>query len=92
MNKTVKVTISGKVQGVGFRSWTIRWAKKLDISGWVRNKSDGTVEALFSGEEKDIGEMIRKCYHGPANSLVEDVKAITATEETQPGFLQKPTE
>jgi len=74
MKKRVHVIISGRVQGVWFRANTKNKAEQLGINGWVRNTSDGKVEALFEGEEGAIMEMIEWCHHGPPLADVKDVK------------------
>ncbi len=67
------VFISGEVQDIGFRSF-VRWqAKKLNLTGWVRNVPDGRVEAVLEGEEKNLQEIIKACHEGPPLSRVEDV-------------------
>ena len=73
MNKRVHVIITGRVQGVCFRMETKREANKFDVSGWVRNKNDGTVEALFEGEKKDVNSLVDWCYQGPLGASVQDV-------------------
>ena len=69
----VNLTISGKVQGVGFRYFVLRQAQKLGINGWVSNKSNGDVEALAQGEKADLEQFIAKVKEGPSFSRVEDV-------------------
>lgn len=59
------VFISGWVQGVGFRYWARSEASKLGLTGWVRNISDGRVEAVFEGPKEQVEEMIEKCQEGP---------------------------
>ncbi|HDH41612.1 MAG TPA: acylphosphatase [Candidatus Altiarchaeales archaeon] len=68
------VYISGRVQGVFFRSNTRNMAEKLDLTGWVRNLPDGRVEAVFEGEESDVKEMIEWCHKGPTYASVSDVE------------------
>ena len=70
---TVKMKITGKVQGVGFRYFVLRQAQKLGINGWVSNKSNGDVEALAQGEKADLEQFIAKVKEGPTFSRVEDV-------------------
>ena len=70
---TVNLTISGKVQGVGFRYFVLRQAQKLGINGWVSNKSNGDVKALAQGEKADLEEFVAKVKEGPSFSRVEDV-------------------
>ncbi len=70
----VHVLITGRVQGVWFRSNTKQKADKLGITGWVRNTTDGNVEAVFEGFDKRIEEMIDWCKTGPPLAKVENVK------------------
>jgi len=72
----VRVTITGKVQGVFFRSETQRAAENYGVSGWVRNRSDGTVEALFEGEEEDVNAILEWCQEGSPYSKVKNVNVI----------------
>ncbi|NOZ29795.1 MAG: acylphosphatase [Chloroflexi bacterium] len=68
------VYISGHVQGVFFRAETQRMARKLGLTGWVRNLWDGRVEAVFEGDPQDIEHMIRWCWRGPEEAAVENVE------------------
>lgn len=70
----VHVLISGFVQGVGFRHFVKSKAEKLDITGWVRNTSDGKVDAVFSGAKEKIEEMIEMCRKGPFLAEVKNVE------------------
>ncbi len=72
--KRAHVKIYGKVQGVWFRVHTKEMAEKLGIKGWVRNVPDGSVEAVFEGEEENLEEMIRWCHHGPPLARVTKVE------------------
>jgi len=76
--KRVHVYITGRVQGVFFRAETQRAAKGFNLTGWVRNLSDGRVEALFEGEEKEVHKMLQWCHIGPPAARVEGV--LTAEE------------
>ncbi len=67
------VVISGMVQGVFFRSYTQEMARSLGLTGWVMNRWDGNVEAVFEGEKKDVDRMVEWCYKGPPSARVEDV-------------------
>ncbi|ETR67053.1 MAG: acylphosphatase [Candidatus Magnetoglobus multicellularis str. Araruama] len=67
------VRISGKVQGVGYRMETRRTAEKLGVKGWVKNRSDGTVEAVFEGSQDAVDQLIEWCYSGPPNANVTDI-------------------
>jgi len=91
MGKSVKIIISGQVQGVGFRAWIIRQAEARNLSGWVRNLSDGTVEALFSGEEGEVEKILDECRKGPPGALISQVKSEDSEEFGISGFRQKPT-
>ena len=66
--------ISGKVQGVGFRYWMQNLAIKKNISGWVKNKMSGDVEALIVGQEKEIQELIKLCETGPSSANIDRVQ------------------
>lgn len=67
------VIIAGKVQGVCFRMETKRVAARYNVCGWVRNKRDGTVEAVFEGEMSDVASVIEWCKKGPPYSMVMKV-------------------
>lgn len=71
--KRVHVYISGRVQGVFFRAETQRAANGFHLTGWVRNMSDGRVEAVFEGEDANVDKMLDWCYIGPPAARVEDV-------------------
>ena len=73
MNVQRYVLIRGRVQGVGFRAWTEVTALERGLQGWVRNRRDGTVEALFIGSETDVVTMIEACRHGPPGARVDFV-------------------
>ena len=73
MKMTVHVIISGKVQGVWYRASTKQMADQIGITGWVRNTSEGNVEAMFEGEEKLVNEMIKWCNQGPPLAEVDNV-------------------
>ncbi len=70
------VLISGRVQGVFFRSETRREAKKHSVKGWVRNLPDGRVEAVFEGDEEAVKKLIEFCKHGPPYAKVTNVEVI----------------
>ncbi len=76
--KTVRVIISGRVQGVCFRMETERAAERIGVNGWVRNRRDGTVEALFQGDAGAVDEMVQWCHKGPPLAVVQDVKVMEA--------------
>ena len=76
--RTVTVRIEGRVQGVFYRAWTEETARSLGLDGWVRNASDGSVEAVFSGPAAQVEEMLRLCRRGPRDAKVT---AVTITDE-----------
>ena len=88
--KAVRLIISGRVQGVWFRGWTIEQATALRLDGWVRNRADGTVEALIVGPEPDVGQMIERCRDGPPLANVTHMEIQDALGITPRGFIQKP--
>ena len=94
--KAVRVRIYGRVQGVFFRAWTEDEATARGLSGWVRNRSDGTVEALFSGPEAKVDDMVAACRQGPPLADVTRVEESPADEAALslwpgPGFRAIPS-
>ena len=71
--KCVQISIRGRVTGVYFRASTQREAKRLGISGWVRNRNDASIEILAEGEEDAIKELVSWSHHGPSAARVENV-------------------
>ncbi len=69
-----QVTITGRVQGVGYRAWVEHRARAHDLEGWVRNRRDGSVEALFAGPADVVSEMVASCRRGPSSARVEAVR------------------
>lgn len=74
--RTIHVRIEGRVQGVGYRLWTQREAARLALRGWVRNRRDGTVEAVFQGSDTSVSIMIQRCKAGPHGSHVSRVDVL----------------
>ena len=68
-----RVTIRGRVQGVGYRAWVAHEAVRLGLEGWVRNRRDGSVEALLAGSEQAVTEMMARCRRGPSAAHVDAV-------------------
>ena len=89
--RMVHVRIEGRVQGVGFRYWTERAATGLDLSGWVCNRRDGGVEAVFSGPADAVAEMLERCRRGPPSARVDFVKVLDEGDPVPDGFQVKPT-
>jgi acylphosphatase len=76
--KIVRVTIGGDVQGVGYRAWIEMEARAAGVRGWVRNRLNGDVEALFSGPPDAVEALCAACWRGPALARVENVEAVEA--------------
>lgn len=89
--KSVRVRIEGMVQGVWYRGWTIEQAGLLGMNGWVRNRHDGSVEAVFSGADGDVDTMIENCWQGPALARVKKVLVAEETDPVEQGFSAKST-
>ena len=94
--KTVRLRIRGRVQGVFYRAWTVGEAQARGLSGWVRNRSDGTVEAVVSGPADKVDDLIAACRSGPPRAAVTAIDVLAATESDAQtygsGFRQGPTE
>jgi acylphosphatase len=81
MDVIFRVVIRGRVQGVGFRAWTDVMAGEQGVEGWVRNRRDGSVEALFSGTEEVVLAMIELCRTGPRGARVEAIDQRDGTAD-----------
>lgn len=90
-SRTVRVRIRGRVQGVGYRYWAERVAGELALSGWVRNRRDGSVEALFSGPADDVAQMLERCRDGPRSAEVTSVEVLEEGGPAPHGFDVLPT-
>jgi acylphosphatase len=87
-----QIRVSGRVQGVGYRVSLQDEAQKHDISGWVRNRSDGRVEALLQGSPEAVEALIAWARRGPPGAHVSDVAVASATEDfALRGFELRPT-
>ena len=84
--KAIRVRISGRVQGVWFRAWTEQRATALGLDGWVRNRRDGDVEALFAGADEAVEAMVAECRNGPPDARVDAVSAEPDEAPDAPGF------
>lgn len=89
--RSVRVLISGQVQGVWYRGWTEQEARRRGLDGWVRNRRDGTVEAVFAGAEPTVAEMIEACREGPPAARVVDLDERPA-DDPGAGFSVLPTQ
>lgn len=83
--------ISGRVQGVGYRKWTAAQANARGLSGWVRNRADGTVEAVLCGDEAAVQAMIVACRKGPMLARVDDIIISDSDEQHVGAFEQRET-
>ena len=86
------VVITGRVQGVGYRDWAVDTGQRLGLSGWVRNRTDGSVEALVVGDDEAVGKMIEACRRGPLSARVDAVDVEPVDLDVLPsGFTRRPT-
>jgi len=91
MTKTCHLTIRGRVQGVGFRMYLQREAQMHGVTGWVRNRSGGSVEAVLQGPPDAVQAVIDWAHHGPRKARVTDVQ-VSDAGGAYSGFEQRPTE
>lgn len=91
MAVAIRVVISGRVQGVGYRAWVAGNAKCLSLSGWVRNLHSGEVEALLQGDSVIVEAFIKECWQGPSAARVEQVSRYQADGQELSGFDVLPT-
>jgi acylphosphatase len=81
-----RVVVHGEVQGVNFRDATRKEAERAGLSGWVTNRDDGAVEAVFEGDADAVERLVEWCRSGPSSADVEDVDASEEDPEGEPGF------
>ena len=92
MTKTLLLRIHGRVQGVGYRAWALREARSLGLAGWVRNRSDGWVEALISGPGEAVDRFVAAARRGPRSAVVSSIEASPAeTVEAPLPFTERAT-
>lgn len=89
---TKRVRVHGRVQGVFYRGWTVERARALGLSGWVRNRRDGSVEILAAGPDEAIDALVEQCRQGPPVAMVTEIDVEEAREPAPKGFEQRPTE
>jgi acylphosphatase len=87
----VRVRIQGRVQGVYFRGWTVEQAQERGLRGWVRNRTDGAVEALFIGPAEAVRAMIAACRTGPKLAAVVRIDEYLEEDDGSDVFRQLPT-
>lgn len=88
---SARIRIYGKVQGVWFRGWMVREAGTLGLRGWVRNRLDGSVEALLVGDPVAVRKMVERCHDGPPAARVDRIEEQPGTDPVLPRFEQMPT-
>ena len=81
-----RVVVHGFVQGVGFRFAVERAARSRGLAGWVRNRPDGSVEAVFEGQREDVEALVAFCRQGPRGAMVERVDVVEESAEGLAGF------
>jgi len=91
MHATRHLHIAGRVQGVGFRFHMQRKARELGVTGWVRNRLDGSVEAIVQGTPETVEQIIAWARRGPPSAIVSEVRIAEGGGE-YPGFEMLPTE
>lgn len=84
--RTVTMTVSGRVQGVGFRFSLRAEAERLGVGGWVRNRRDGSVEAVLVGDPDAVESVIAWAHDGPAGARVDDLDVLESGEQSASGF------
>jgi acylphosphatase len=87
--RSVRLRVTGRVQGVGYRLWAERTAQELGLRGWVRNRADGSVELLVTGSGEGVTAMIDACRRGPRLADVEQVDAAEAADDGSVGFAAR---
>ena len=83
--------IEGRVHGVGYRDWLVREASRLGLYGWVRNRLDGSVEAVVAGDEAAVRALLSSCRRGPALARVDRITESFAEPPSEPGFRRLPS-
>lgn len=89
--KAVRLVIEGRVQGVGFRAWVECEARARDLTGFVRNRGDGAVEAVLCGDGESVEELMVACNRGPRLAHVRNVRSEPIAPEDWPDFSVLPT-
>ena len=88
---TVRLRITGRVQGVGYRAWAVQEGARLGVSGWVCNRRDGSVEALVTGDDDAVARMVAACRQGPYAARVTGVASEDARDDGSVGFSARAT-
>lgn len=88
---TLRLRIEGSVQAVGYRYFAMEEARRLGLDGWIRNRSDGTVEALASGATQAVEAFVAVCMRGPTGARVTNVDMHAADPPAERGFHRRPS-
>ena len=91
MSEAAHIQIEGRVQGVGFRAFVLREARKRGLRGWVRNTRDGRVEALLIGFAADIDRVVEACRRGPAGAYITGFARGPSQDDGSKDFVEMPT-
>ena len=86
-----RLIISGRVQGVFYRGWTVEAARALGVGGWVRNRRTGEVEIVATGSAEAVDALIERCRQGPPSARVDDIAVEELPVEPHDGFSQRPS-
>jgi acylphosphatase len=89
--KAVQLRIEGRVQGVSYRFWMVTEAERLGLTGWVRNRRDGSVEAVVHGPADTVDALVALAHRGPPAARVGRVVVEAASEAPSAGFVQRQT-
>jgi len=91
MTRTLHLMIEGRVQGVGYRQWFSRQAQALGMTGWVRNRIDGRVEAMVNGQDEKVDQLVEAARRGPRLAVVSKIECQDRPDENWPDFSVQPT-
>ncbi|MHB8528790.1 MAG: acylphosphatase [Caulobacteraceae bacterium] len=91
MRPALRLTVRGRVQGVGYRWWAIGEARRLGLDGWVRNRRDGSVEIVAIGPQAAAEQLVEACRRGPPAATVRSVDRAAAEDDGSSGFSDRPT-
>jgi len=86
-----QVTVRGRVQGVWYRAWTVEQARALGVTGWVRNRSNGDVEALIEGDPQAVEILLERMWDGPPAARVDHIEISDRAPAALTGFEQRGT-
>jgi acylphosphatase len=90
-NQKLRIVVTGRVQGVFYRGWTVETARALGVTGWVRNRIDGSVEILACGSKEAVDKLIDACRSGPPAARIEGLDVSEAADPCPDNFASRPT-